>query len=238
MIPVPEEAAPISGKSRRKRLNRSILILACALAVGIAAVLGINSYIKQTGSGKIVSLEEAANLQGPDCILVLGCGVWKGGTPSPMLADRLERSVELYESGVSGKLLMSGDHGHRDYDEVNVMKEYAVSAGIPSEDVFMDHAGFSTYESIYRAKAVFNAERVVLVSQSYHLYRALYIAKGLGLEACGVGADQRQYVGRQYRETREALARVKDFFIVMFKPEPAYLGEIIPVSGDGDLTND
>ena len=214
------------------------MILACALAVGIAAVIGINSYVKQAGGEKIVSLEEAMNLQEMDCILVLGCGVWKDGSPSPMLADRLEQSVELYERGVSGKLLMSGDHGSKDYDEVNVMKEYAVSAGIPSEDVFMDHAGFSTYESIYRAKAVFNAEKVIIVSQGYHLYRALYIARGLGLEAYGAGADQRQYVGWQYRETREILARVKDFFVVMFKPEPTYLGEIIPVSGDGDLTND
>ena len=214
------------------------MILACALAVGISAVIGINIYVQRAGGEKIVSPGEAENLPEMDCILVLGCGVWKDGSPSPMLADRLEQSVELYERGVSGKLLMSGDHGSKDYDEVNVMKEYAVSAGIPSEDVFMDHAGFSTYESIYRAKAVFNAEKVIIVSQGYHLYRALYIARGLGLEAYGAGADQRQYVGWQYRETREILARVKDFFVVMFKPEPTYLGEIIPVSGDGDLTND
>lgn len=222
----------------RKTLKIIISLLLFVAISGIVSVTAINSHVKLAAGDRIISTDAAAKLRDVDCILVLGCGVWHGGVPTPMLADRLERSVELYENGASGKLLMSGDHGRKDYDEVNVMKEYAIDAGIPSENVFMDHAGFSTYESIYRAKAVFKAENVIIISQSYHLYRALYIAKGLGLKAYGVGSDQREYMGQEYREAREILARVKDFFTVIFKPEPTFLGEIIPVSGDGDLTND
>ena len=118
------------------------------------------------------------------------------------------------------------------------MKKYAIDKGVPSEDIFMDHAGFSSYESIYRAKEIFGAKRIVIVTQKYHLYRALHIANSLGVEAYGVGADPRQYVGAMYREIREILARNKDFVKCLFKPEPTYLGESIPVSGSGDVTND
>ena len=115
---------------------------------------------------------------------------------------------------------------------------YAIEKGIPSENIFMDHAGFSTYDSIYRAKDIFQAKKVIIVTQKYHLYRALYIANKLGLEAYGVGADPRKYVGATYRETREILARDKDFVKCIFKPNPTYLGDTIPVSGNGDVTND
>ncbi|MBO5096162.1 MAG: YdcF family protein, partial [Bacilli bacterium] len=122
--------------------------------------------------------------------------------------------------------------------EVNIMKEFAIEKGVPSENIFMDHAGFSTYESIYRAKEIFEADKIVIVTQKYHLYRALHIANSLGIEAYGVGADPRQYVGAMYRELREILARNKDFVKCLFKPEPTYLGETIPVSGNGNATND
>ena len=133
---------------------------------------------------------------------------------------------------------MSGDHGRKEYDEVNVMKEYAIKNGVPSEDIFMDHAGFSSYESIYRAKEIFEANKIIIVTQKYHLYRALYIANQLGLDAYGVNSDPRQYVGTTYRECREILARNKDFIKCIFKPKSTYLGDSIPVSGNGDVTND
>ena len=172
-----------------------------------------------------------------DCIIVLGAGIW-GDKPSPMLEDILLEGINLYNNNVSNKIIMSGDHGREEYDEVNIMKNYAIEKGVPSENIFMDHAGFSTYESIYRAKEIFKAKKVVIVTQKYHLYRALYIANQLGLEAYGVGSDPRKYVGATYRELREILARDKDFIKCIFKPEPTYLGEIISVSGDGDITND
>ena len=118
------------------------------------------------------------------------------------------------------------------------MKQYVLERGIPKEDVFLDHAGFSTYESVYRAKAIFQVERAIIVTQKYHLYRALFIAKQLGLETIGISALERRYVGQWGRDVREFLARNKDFFQAMLKPEPTFLGEVIPISGDGRLTHD
>ncbi|NLK28588.1 MAG: DUF218 domain-containing protein [Clostridiales bacterium] len=220
------------------RLIKILLGLLSIGTVGAISLFGINQYVKRAISRKIITPEEAAKLQEIDCILVLGAGVWNNSRPSFMLEDRLLRGIELYETGVSNRLLMSGDHGRKDYDEVNVMKQFAMEAGVPSEHIFMDHAGFSTYESLYRARDVFEADKIVLVTQGYHMYRALYIAKKLGLEAYGVTSDQRQYVGQDYREAREALARVKDFFYTLVRPKPTFLGDTIPVSGNGDITND
>ena len=200
-------------------------------------VLGINLYIRLSTKNQIIVENEYSNLLDVDCIIILGAGIW-GDKPSPMLEDRLLEGIKLYQNGVSDKIIMSGDHGKKEYDEVNIMKSYAIEKGIPSENIFMDHAGFSTYESIYRAKDIFQAKKVVIVTQKYHLYRALYIANQLGLEAYGVGADPRQYVGATNREIREILARDKDFIKCIFKPEPTYLGDTIPVSGNGDVTND
>ena len=155
-----------------------------------------------------------------------------------MLEDRQLDAISLYKDNICSKLIMSGDHSKSNYDEVNVMKDYAIKKGIESENIFMDHAGFSTYESIYRAKEIFGAKKIIIVTQKYHLYRALHIANKLGIEAYGVGSDPRQYTGATYRELREILARNKDFIKCIFKPEPTYLGDTIPVSGNGDITND
>ncbi|MCI8617197.1 MAG: DUF218 domain-containing protein [Clostridia bacterium] len=216
-----------------KKILKYTLVIIMIL---IIIVLAINLYVKLSTNKQIIKIEEA-NIEDIDCILVLGAGVW-GENPSPMLEDRLLRAIELYKNGVSSKIIMSGDHGREDYDEVNIMKNFAIEKGVPSEDVFMDHAGFSSYESVYRAKEIFDCEKIIIVTQKYHLYRALYIANQLGLEAYGVCSDQRQYVGAIYRELREILARNKDFIKCIFKPEPTFLGDTIPVSGNGDITND
>lgn len=215
-----------------KKLTAAVLAIAAICAV---LVFGIDFYVKQKAKPYILTPEEAG--EGYDCVLVLGCGVW-GDTPSHMLEDRLLEGISLCQSGASKKLLMSGDHGRKGYDEVNVMKKFAVDRGIPSEDVFMDHAGFSTYESMYRAKEIFKAEKILIVTQDYHLYRAIYDARALGLEACGVASNPRSYGGQLYRDIREILARNKDFIYSIIKPEPTYLGEAIPVQGNGNLTND
>ena len=208
-----------------------------AIIIIAVIVININLYVKISINKKILKEEDYKKLSDIDCIIVLGAGIWNN-KPSPMLEDRLLEGINLYKNNVSNKIIMSGDHGRAEYDEVNIMKNYAIEKGIPSENIFMDHAGFSTYESIYRAKDIFEAKKVVIVTQEYHLYRALYIANQLGLEAYGVGADPRQYVGATYRELREILARNKDFIKCIFKPEPTYLGDTIPVSGNGDITND
>lgn len=222
----------------KKKIIKILCFLICLGVLGALAVLGINGIVKGSTKKQILTSEEAAMLTDVDCILVLGCGVRSDGSPSDMLQDRLQMGVELFELGAAPKLLMTGDHGRENYDEVDVMKSFAVDSGIASEDVFMDHAGFSTYESMYRAKEIFQAKKIIIVTQEYHLYRAIYIAESLDLEAYGVSADYRTYSGQTARDVREILARVKDFGTSMFKPKPTYLGKAIPIWGDGNLTND
>ena len=217
-----------------KKVIKYIVII---LIIAAVLVFGINAYVKLSTKKQIIEDNNYSNLEDVDCIIVLGAGIW-GDKPSPMLEDRLLKSIELYKNNVSDKIIMSGDHGTKEYDGVNVMKSYAIENGVESQDIFMDHAGFSTYESIYRAKEIFGAKKVVIVTQKYHLYRALYIANELGIEAYGVNADPRDYAGATYREVREILARDKDFVKCIFKPKPTYLGDTIQVSGDGDITND
>ncbi len=200
-------------------------------------VFEINLFVKQSTKKQILTGEKASHLENVDCILILGAGVWKD-KPSPMLKDRLEKGIELYKAGVAPKIIMSGDHGKESYDEVNLMKEYAIEKGVPSEDIFMDHAGFSTYDSIYRARDIFKVKKMIIVTQKFHLYRALYLSNKLGIEAYGVMAEPIKYSGQFYRELREILARDKDFIKAIVKPKPTYLGESIPVNGNGDETND
>lgn len=223
----------------KKRIVIILLsIFLSIILIGLTVALSLNAYVKGVGKKYIISSDEATELEGVDCILVLGCLVKNNGEPSDMLADRIRRGVELYKNGAAPKIIMSGDHGRTSYDEVNTMKQSAIDDGVKSSDVFMDHAGFSTYESIYRAKEIFGVKKMIIVTQDYHLYRALYIAESLGIEAYGVNADYREYWGQCKRDMREVLARCKDFATVIFKPTPTYLGDMIPISGDGDLTND
>ena len=223
---------------KKKILIITLIVLAFFSVIGIASVFGVNAYVKHIGGKNIITPEDVTELKDVDCIIVLGCQVKDNGNPSDMLADRLTRGIELYKQGAAPKIIMSGDHGQKEYDEVNTMKQVAIDADVPSNDIFMDHAGFSTYESVYRAKEIFEADKIIIVSQEYHLYRALYIAKQLGIEAYGVNSDYHTYWGQSNREAREILARCKDFVKTIFKPEPTYLGETIPVSGDGNITND
>lgn len=225
-------------KTKKLRIKGFIIFLLCAVLVCGIAVLCVNAHVKSSVSDRILTSQEAAKLLDVDCILVLGCQVKDDGTPSDMLRDRLMRGIEVYNLGAAPKLLMSGDHGREDYDEVGTMKQFAITEGIASEDIFMDHAGFSTYESVYRAKEIFQADKIIIITQEYHLYRALYIADKLGVDAYGVASDYHTYAGQFMRDFREVLARCKDWISVITKPEPTYLGEVIPVNGNGDVTND
>lgn len=220
------------AKKNRKKLKKTILWL---LILAIATPFAINGWVVHSTASRILTTEEAAALENVDCIVVLGCAVRPDGTPSPMLAERLQKSVELYEAGAAPKLLMSGDNGQVEYNEVAAMGSYALENGVPSHDIFLDYAGFSTYESMYRAKEIFQAEKILIVTQKYHLHRALYIAKALGLEAYGVSSDTQVYAGQTSRDIREILARNKDFLTSIFKPKPTYLGDPVPVSGPGNL---
>ncbi len=222
-----------------KKICKIIGIVVGSIAIAfVVLTLGINAYVRLSTKNRIISVSEAAELDDVDCIIVLGASVKHGNTPSLMLADRLDKSVEVYNTGVAPKVIMSGDHGGKYYNEVQVMKDYAITKGVPSEDIFMDHAGFSTYDTMYRAKEVFGAKKVIIITQKYHLYRSVYIARKLGLDAYGVATDDFKYHNQTKRDIREIFAVDKDFIWSMFKFDPVFLGEKIPLDQSGDVTND
>lgn len=220
---------------RRKR--KSIILTAALFAVcGAAALFGMNAWVQTSAAPYITAPDQAPDA---DAILILGARVYSETQVSPMLYDRLEGGLALYRAGKAPKIIVSGDHGQDDYDEVNAMRRFLEERGVPPEDIFMDHAGFSTYESLYRARDIFYADQVIVVTQGYHLPRAVYIGRALGLSAYGVASDPRSYAGAGRFEAREKLARVKDFLLVhTTKPEPTYLGDPFPVTGDGRATHD
>ncbi len=208
-----------------------------AVALAIVAVFAVTNVVTIVGSkGSIVSADEAS-ISSADAIVVLGASVFADGTPSGILQDRLDDGIALYFAGVAPKLIMSGDNGTESYNEVRVMKQYAIAQGVPSEDIFCDHAGFSTYESMYRAKYVFGCQRIVVATQTYHLYRALWSAKSLGMQAEGVPSDYHEYQKQLQYDIREIPARTKDFFKALFRVPSTYVGEAISLDQNGDVTN-
>ena len=210
----------------------------------ILAVLIINALICFSVSGDIVcSLKdvparaqeafsqsdlERLKAVDPQCALILGCSVHPDGSPSLMLKDRLDCGILLYKTGVVDRLLLSGDAGQVEYNEVGAMHSYCLSQGVPEEALLLDQAGFSTYESVYRAQSVIQVERMVIVTQKYHIFRALQIAEGLGIDSLGVCSDQSNYDYAVQRELREVLARTKDLFQTALKLPPAYAGDVVP----------
>ena len=219
---------------KRKYKVLIFVIAGIALLIGITAI-SLSVYMVKATEKNIFTADTFENDEKADCILILGAGV-KDGKPKPMLRDRLLTGIELYKSGAAEKIIMSGDHGRADYDEVNVMRAFALEQGVRAEDIFLDHAGFSTYDSVYRAKNIFGAENIIIVSQKYHLYRALYISEKLDVKAAGVSANLNTYGGQLKRDIREIIARDKDFFKCIVKPEAEIMGDKIPLDGDGSIT--
>lgn len=216
-----------------KKILKGLLIL--VIVVGVV-ILGINFVVVGMGGTDLTTENKVLSGKKADCILVLGAQVKPDGTPSTMLKDRLDKGIELYKNGAAPKLLMSGDNGQVEYNELAVMFSYALERGVPKKDLFLDHAGFSTYESMYRAKKIFGVKRAVVVTQKYHEYRALYIGQRLGMKVKGVKALDVQYAGQGFRDIREIGARDKDFFQCMLKTKPTYLGEKIDIKGSGEVT--
>ena len=190
---------------KMKKIFKYILIV---LIVIILVPVIINFYVILSTKNRIVS-GDSELLTDIDYIVILGAGI-RRGKPSPMLEDRLKTGISLYNNDISNKILITGDHMNDDYDEVTVMKNYLLEHGIPEEDIITDNYGISTYDSIYRVKNVYKSNKVVIVSQRYHLYRALFLSDNLDLKSYGVEADLRYYYGQWYREIREILARNKD----------------------------
>lgn len=200
-----------------KKIFKYILIV---LIVIILVPVIINFYVILSTKNRIVS-GDSELLTDIDYIVILGAGI-RRGKPSPMLEDRLKTGISLYNNDISNKILITGDHMNDDYDEVTVMKNYLLEHGIPEEDIITDNYGISTYDSIYRVKNVYKSNKVVIVSQRYHLYRTLFLSDNLDLESYGVEANLRYYYGQWYREIREILARNKDFIKGIIKPKAVY----------------
>ena len=160
--------------------------------------------------------------------LVFGAGLLSADEPSPVLAERLDAAIALYRANKVRKLLVSGDNSDRRHDETRAMKRYVVERGVPPGDVVSDFAGFSTYDSCYRAREIFGVKRALLVTQDFHLPRALYIANGLGIDAWGVAADEGRTESGTY-ELRELWARPLALAMVLFRPEPRLMGPRLPI---------
>lgn len=222
----------------KKVFKMAIVGLGILIVAGVAAVAGINIFVIATTNVRILEVEEASKKEDIDCIIVLGAGVRPDGTPSLMLRDRLDKTVEMFNEKVADTIIVSGDHRTDDYNEVNTMKNYLIEAGIPSECIFMDHGGLSTYDSMYRAVNIFDVEKAIIVTQKYHMYRAIYIAKSFGIDAYGVNAKEVSYNGQAKRSIRELLARIKDVGYCISKPEASVTGEKISLKESGDITND
>jgi SanA protein len=215
---------------------KRILVRLLRLAIAAAIISGgINAIVFLSGRARMVAADAAQPAQ---VVIVLGALVFPGGGVSEMVADRLETAYTLYAAGKAKKILITGDHGTLAYDEVNTMRRYLERKGVPTGDIFMDHAGFDTYNSMYRARDVFQVDAAIIVTQQFHLPRAVYIARKLGLEVQGVAADRHVYRDAKYYELREMAARLKAFGEVVSGKQPVYLGPIIPITGDGRTTHD
>lgn len=217
-------------------LKRYLIRLLITILIIGAGAFAVDQHVKTKGNYAMVPAEKCPEVQ---AAIVLGAYVFPDGRVCDMLADRIITAVELYKGKKVRKIIMTGDHGRNSYDEVNSMRRYAEKLGVPTEDIFMDHAGFSTYESMYRARDIFMVDSAVVVTQTFHLPRALYTAESMGLKAVGVKADRHVYAGAEYYEMREIPARLKAFAqIHLLRSKPTFLGEAIPVDGDGTLTHD
>ena len=213
------------------------MLFTCIIVIILLFIFVVNLYVIISSKNQILK-DENTKIENFDCLLVLGAGIINNERPTLMLKDRLDKSIELYKKGIVPKIIMSGDHSSENHNEVIIMKNYAIERGIPSEDIFMDHAGFCTYDSIYRAKEIFGVKNMIIVTQKYHLYRSIYIANFLGIKSYGIKSDARIYTKMPYHLVREMLARCKNFFKCVFRMKPKYLGEKISLKQSGDVTND
>lgn len=220
----------MEGKKYKKVLKKMMVTFICILVIILCGALVIINDVQAKGEKRIVIKDTLP--EKVDAIIVLGAGVREDGTPSDILTDRLSTSLDILNMGVEGKLLLSGDHGREGYNEVGTMKDYILkNSNIKEKDIFLDHAGFSTYDSIYRARDIFKVESALIVTNEYHLPRALYLAEKLGIDAYGYTSDKREYYYMDAYKKRERIAQLKDFlFVNVLKPEPKFLGDSIPVT--------
>lgn len=204
--------------------------------VSILLVYIINSYF--ITSTKQYIKNNVNDFNNAYTVIVLGARVYSNGNLSSYLQDRVDKAYELYQKGKVKRFLLSGDHGTKEYDEVNSMKTYLNNKGVPDRDIFLDHAGFNTYNTMVRAVKVFEVKDCIIVSQDYHLPRALYIANRVGLKAQAYSSPSNTLVSNGFNKKREVVARFKSFFEVLLHMKPKFLGEKHPITGDSRTTYD
>lgn len=227
----------MNAASKHSIIGRFFAFIGIVIVVIVAVFALTNAYVVVSQRSRIVSDQEAA-ASNANAILVLGASVLPDGTPSGILQDRLNAAIRLYEEGAAPKIIMSGDGGDASYNEPGAMKMYAIAQGVPSEDIFCDRAGFNTYDSMYRAKHVFGVQNLIVVTQSYHLTRALFSANHLGMSAVGVASDAGVYTNQTEYDLREIPARTKDFFQVLInKPSTTTSDAPVSLNQSGDVTN-
>ncbi|RVU26036.1 hypothetical protein EOT10_10560 [Streptomyces antnestii] len=159
-----------------------------------------------------------------DVAVVFGAGLWDG-EPSPYLAHRLDAAARLYRDGGVRVVLVTGDNSRDDYDEPDAMRAYLTRHGVPGRAVVRDYAGFDTWDSCVRAKKIFGVDRAVLISQGFHIRRAVALCEAAGVVSYGVGVDDRHDVTWYYGGTREVFAAGKAALDCVFRPDPRFLGE-------------
>jgi len=223
---------PIKVKQNIKRIS---LILGSLLLVILLFTVLLSRYIKNTTAPLIyISIKEVPETH---TAIVLGASVKGNGRLSMVLEDRVETAYRLYQSGKVKRLLLSGDNGSKYYDEPTAMKTYLVNKGVPAEHIYLDYAGFDTYDSMYRAQAVFDVKDALIITQNFHLPRALYIAQRLDLNYKGYVSDLHQYSHESSNKNRELLANVKAFMELIYNKKPTYLGKKIPIDGPPQIVN-
>jgi SanA protein len=219
---------------RRGLLWTLVAVVVLIVLAVIVIVLVPSVIIAGSTRSHIVSSPQAA--PAATVVIVPGARVYADGTPSPMLVDRLDTAVELYKLGKVKKVLVSGNNGPGGNRQVDVMLQYCLDHGIPAQDVFTDYQGFDTYDTMYRARDVFQVKDALIATQDYHLPRAVYIARTLGIDATGVSANIQPY-SQWVSAVREWPARVKAFFeLHLTKPKPQDLGPVTPIDGDGQAS--
>jgi SanA protein len=221
-------------KKYKKLFKWIVWSLSCTLASVITIFFAVQIYIKQSTKEYLIS--DPVHAPTCDFIMVLGAQVYSNGTPSPVLEDRLDYAYELYSQGKAPKILVSGDHGRRGYDEVNSMRQYLIHKGVPIDNIFMDHAGFNTYDSMCRASEIFDIKTLLICTQEFHISRSIYLAHASGIEAYGYPCEDKEIYNMVSLNVRECFARVKAMWDVTIKRSPKYLGEVIPTSGSGKAT--
>lgn len=207
-----------------------VFIATLALAALIALLIPVLFVRFSTGAFTYTSVDDSPKTE---VAIVLGASV-SGGAPSPVLAARADEAIALYNRGKVAKILVTGDNGALSHDEVTPVRKYLLAAGIPARDIFLDHAGFDTYSSMYRAREVFGVRTAAIVTQDFHMPRALFVARALGIDAIGVVAPQRRASVFEY--LREIPASWKALIDLIVRRQPKYLGPVIPISGDGQGT--